>query len=126
MSSNIRINRVCNYCNQKFVAKTFTTKYCSHKCNQRDYKKRIKEEKLLKSKEEYLIDSKISKLKKVTPTFDIELLKSKSYLSISEVCVLMNMCDSTVRKLIKEERIKTIRLGKKHIIPKSQLDNLVN
>ncbi|WP_418236069.1 hypothetical protein [Elizabethkingia anophelis] len=36
------------------------------------------------------------------------------------------MCDSTVRKLIKEERIKTIRLGKKHIIPKSQLDNLVN
>ncbi|MCT3644055.1 helix-turn-helix domain-containing protein [Elizabethkingia anophelis] len=126
MSSNIRINRVCNYCNQKFVAKTFTTKYCSHKCNQRDYKKRIKEEKLLKSKEEYSIDSKISKLKKVTPTFDIELLKSKSYLSISEVCVLMNMCDSTVRKLIKEERIKTIRLGKKHIIPKSQLDNLVN
>lgn len=126
MSSNIRINRVCNYCNQKFVAKTFTTKYCSHKCNQRDYKRRIKEEKLLKSKEEYSIDSKISKLKKVTPTFDIELLKSKSYLSISEVCVLMNMCDSTVRKLIKEERIKTIRLGKKHIIPKSQLDNLVN
>ncbi|MDC8026476.1 helix-turn-helix domain-containing protein [Elizabethkingia anophelis] len=126
MSSNIRINRVCNYCNQKFVAKTFTTKYCSHKCNQRDYKKRIKEEKLLKSKEEYSIDSKISKLKKVTPTFDIELLKSKSYLSISEVCVLMNMCDSTVRKLIKEERIKTILLGKKHIIPKSQLDNLVN
>ena len=126
MSSNIRINRVCNYCNQKFVAKTFTTKYCSHKCNQRDYKKRIKEEKLLKSKEEYSIDSKISKLKKVTPTFDIELLKSKSYLTISEVCVLMNMCDSTVRKLIKEERIKTIRLGKKHIIPKSQLDNLVN
>ncbi|WP_420842418.1 excisionase family DNA-binding protein [Elizabethkingia ursingii] len=123
MSSNIRINRVCNYCNQKFVAKTFTTKYCCHKCNQRDYKRRIKEEKLLKSKEEYSIDSKISKLKKVTPTFDIELLKSKSYLSISEVCVLMNMCDSTVRKLIKEERIKTIRLGKKHIIPKSQLDN---
>lgn len=67
MSSNIRINRVCNYCNQKFVAKNFTTKYCSHKCNQRDYKRRIK-----------------------------------------------------------EERIKTIRLGKKHMIPKSQLDNLVN
>ncbi len=65
MSSNIRINRICSYCSSAFVAKTFTTKYCSHKCNQRDY------------------------------------------------------------TLIKGDKIKTIRLGKKHIIPKSQLDELL-
>lgn len=40
MSSNIRINRIFGYCHQKFVAKTLTTKYCSHTCNQRDYKKK--------------------------------------------------------------------------------------
>lgn len=116
MSSNIRINRICSYCKQTFVAKTFTTKYCSHTCNQRDYKKKAKEEKLRQSKEEFSIDSKVSKLKKTTATFDIEKLKAKFYLSILEVCALLNMCDSTIRKLIKEDKIKTLRLGKKHII----------
>lgn len=126
MSSNIRIEKICSFCMEKFIAKTFSTKYCSHKCNQRDYKKKVKEEKIQKSKEELIINSKIIKLKKSTTNFDIELLKAKSYLSISEVCVLMNMCDSTVRRLIKEDKIKTIRLGKKHIILKSRLDNLIN
>jgi len=125
MSSNIRINRICSYCNETFVAKTCTTKYCSHTCNQRDYKKKVKEEKLRQSKEEFTIDSKVSRLKKTTATFDIEQLKAKSYLSISEVCVLLNMCDSTVRKLIKEDKIKTLRLGKKHIIPKSKLEEFI-
>ena len=125
MSSNIRINRSCSYCNQTFVAKTFSTKYCSHRCNQKDYKKRAKEEKIAKSKEEFTFNSKIVKIKQSTTSFDIELLKTKSYLSISEVCVLLNMCDSTVRKLIKETKIKTIRLGKKHIIPKSQFEEFI-
>ncbi|WP_367118583.1 hypothetical protein [uncultured Chryseobacterium sp.] len=35
------------------------------------------------------------------------------------------MCDSTVRKLIKEDKIKTLRLGKKQIIAKSQLEEFI-
>ena len=96
MSSNIRINRICSYCNQIFVAKTFTTKYCSHTCNQRDYNKKSKEEKLRQSKEEFSTQSKVSKLKKTTAPFDKEQLKAKSYLSISEVCVLLNMYEFTL------------------------------
>ncbi len=96
MSSNIRINRICSYCNQIFVAKTFTTKYCSHTCNQRDYNKKVKEEKLRQSKEEFSTQSKVSKLKKTTAPFDKEQLKAKSYLSISKVCVLLNMYEFTL------------------------------
>jgi excisionase family DNA binding protein len=124
MSSNIRINKVCSFCKQTFVAKTFSTKYCSHKCNSRDYKMKVKIEKLEKSKEEFIQTIKLVKLKK--QELDLETLKTKSYLSIAEVCALVNISDSTIRKLIKEEKIKSIRLGKKHIIPKSQLDDLLN
>jgi len=38
MSSNIEIQRICEYCNKEFTARTTKTKYCSHKCNQRHYK----------------------------------------------------------------------------------------
>lgn len=124
MSSNIRINKVCSFCKQTFVAKTFSTKYCSHKCNSRDYKMKIKIEKLEKSNEEFTQTIKLVKFKK--QELDLETLKTKSYLSIAEVSVLVNISDSTIRKLIKEEKIKSIRLGKKHIIPKSQLDDLLN
>lgn len=44
MSSNIKINRVCNFCNKDFIAKTTVTKYCSHKCTSASYKKRAKEQ----------------------------------------------------------------------------------
>jgi hypothetical protein len=48
MSTHIKIERVCLYCSHKFIAKTTTTKYCSHRCNQRHYKLLKKEEKIKK------------------------------------------------------------------------------
>ncbi|GET47150.1 helix-turn-helix domain-containing protein [Capnocytophaga felis] len=125
MSSNIRVERICVHCKEQFIAKTFYTKYCSHKCSQKAYKQRIKQEKLEKVKEEQSVEKKVLKFNNISESADIESLNKKTYLSISEVCALMNLSDSTVRKLIKEERIKMIRLGKKHIIVKSEIENLM-
>ena len=121
MSSNIRINRICKYCGEVFVAKTFKTQFCSHSCNSKDYKKREKIRKIEESKEEYKSDLKNSK----SQSMNMEELKSKIYLSIAEVCLLVGMSDSTIRKFVKEGRLKTIRLGKKHLILKSQIENLM-
>ena len=121
MSSNIRINRICKYCGEVFVAKTFNTQFCSHSCNSKDYKKREKIRKIEESKEEYKSDLKNSK----SQSMNMEELKSKIYLSIAEVCLLVGMSDSTIRKFVKEGRLKTIRLGKKHLILKSQIENLM-
>ena len=121
MSSNIRINRICKYCGEVFVAKTFKTQFCSHSCNSKDYKKREKIRKIEESQEEYKSDLKNSK----SQSMNMEELKSKIYLSIAEVCLLVGMSDSTIRKLVKEGRLKTIRLGKKHLILKSQIENLM-
>jgi hypothetical protein len=121
MSSNIRINRICKHCGEVFVAKTFKTQFCSHNCNSKDYKKREKIRKIEESKEEYKSDLKNSK----SQSMNMEELKSKIYLSIAEVCLLVGMSDSTIRKFVKEGRLKTIRLGKKHLILKSQIENLM-
>ena len=121
MSSNIRINRICKYCGEVFVAKTFKTQFCSHSCNSKDYKKREKIRRMEESKEEYKSDLKNSK----SQSMNMEELKSKIYLSIAEVCLLVGMSDSTIRKFVKEGRLKTIRLGKKHLILKSQIENLM-
>lgn len=121
MSSNIRINRICKYCGEVFVAKTFKTQFCSHSCNSKDYKKREKIRKMEESQEEYKSDLKNSK----SESMNMEELKSKIYLSIAEVCLLVGMSDSTIRKFVKEGRLKTIRLGKKHLILKSQIENLM-
>ena len=121
MSSNIRINRICKYCGEVFVAKTFKTQFCSHSCNSKDYKKREKIRKIEESKEEYKSDLKNSK----SQSMNMEELKSKIYLSIAEVCLLVGMSDSTIRKFVKEGKLKTIRLGKKHLILKSQIEDLM-
>ena len=50
MSSNIRVQKICEYCGEEFTAKTTQTRYCSHNCNSRDYKARKKAEKIERSK----------------------------------------------------------------------------
>ena len=124
MSSNIRINKVCQFCKQTFVAKTFSTKYCSHSCNSKHYKQKVKEERINSVNNEVKIEKVLNKSQK--SHFNIELLHQKPYLNIAEVCVLMNISDSTIRKYLKTGLLQSIRIGKKHIIKKSDLENFNN
>ncbi len=121
MSSNIRIKRVCQFCKLTFVAKTFSTKYCSHSCNSKDYKRKIKEERISAVDKEVKIEKTFKKSPKAE--FNFELLNQKPYLNIAEVCILLNICDSTIRKYLKNGLLPSLRIGKKHIIKKSDLEN---
>ena len=49
MSSNISIPKVCNHCGKTYIAHKTTTRYCSHKCNSRDYKLKAKQDKIEKT-----------------------------------------------------------------------------
>lgn len=49
MSSNIQISRLCDYCGNSFIAKTTVTRICSKTCNSRFYKRKKREEKMIKS-----------------------------------------------------------------------------
>ena len=38
MSSNLKIEKVCEWCGSQFVARTTATAYCSHRCSSLAYK----------------------------------------------------------------------------------------
>ena len=55
MSSNIEIKKKCKWCGQIFIARKTSTNYCSHKCNNAAYKKRIRQERIATYQKEFSI-----------------------------------------------------------------------
>ncbi|MDA3928879.1 MAG: helix-turn-helix domain-containing protein [Prolixibacteraceae bacterium] len=119
MSSNIEILKICEFCNEKFIAKTTVTRFCGHSCASRSYKQRLKENK---------IDLSIEKTnkEKVLKTQDLglEVIKQKEFLSIKDAYTLLGISERTFYRLMKIGTIKTIKIGGRTIIKRSEIDRL--
>ena len=46
MSSNIRLQKTCQHCGNRFTAKTTVTQFCSDTCAKRAYKQRKRDAKI--------------------------------------------------------------------------------
>jgi len=46
MSSNIRLQKTCQHCGNRFAAKTTVTQFCSDTCAKKAYKQRKRDEKI--------------------------------------------------------------------------------
>ena len=119
MSSNIRIERVCEFCKCKFVARTTKTKFCSHRCSSRSWKHTARQEKIVVSNIESTISGKIRR------TVNFPELAEKQLLTITEASAFLNITHVTLRRWIKEKRILSSRIGKKHLIKREHLDKLI-
>lgn len=116
MSSNIRIIRVCNYCGEEFTAKTTVTKYCSHKCNSRDYKRRVKQLKIEASNKETR-NTKPQLIK--NPSFD-----AKSLISVKEFCETMSVSKSTLYRLFDDHKLNRVRIKGRVFISRKEIKNV--
>ncbi len=117
MSSNIRVQRICQYCGTEFTARTTTTLYCSHRCNSTAYKQKIRAGKVQKSNTET----------KQIKTKPIEELKTKEFLTVTDVSKLINCSRQNVYKLINTGKLKATNvLERKTIIRRSDLDKIFN
>lgn len=118
MSSNIRIESNCDFCGKKFIAKTLKTRYCSHTCNSRDYKMKLKN-KTLKGEVKNRKESEISK--------DLEALKNKEYLSARDAAVIVGCSTKTIYRLLNDGTIKGVNLSKRLTrINKKSLDRIIS
>ena len=115
MSSNIKVQRICQHCGNEFTAKTTVTKYCSNTCSKRAYKARQKAVKIETSNME-------TRRIKVQP---IEELKAKAFLSIAEACKLIGISRRTVYRMIERDELITGKAGKRTIIRRSDLEQLI-
>lgn len=115
MSSNIKVQRICHYCEQEFTALTTVTKYCSHKCSQRAYKVRKRAEKVKKSNVETV----------QIKNQPIEQLKAKEFLSINEVSQLVGISRRTIYRLIEQGNLTKLKIGSRTLIKRSAVNELL-
>lgn len=108
MSSNISVYRICGFCGFEFVAHKTTTKYCSLKCSSKDYKRRLKNQKIESSN---LQTIKI----KNQPLID---LKDKEFLNVKQLALLLGFSTKTVYRLINAKTINTYNFSKRKILIK--------
>ncbi|KVV15984.1 helix-turn-helix domain-containing protein [Flavobacterium sp. TMP13] len=113
MSSNIKITRICQFCNIEFTAKTTKTKYCSLKCGSKNYKIATRKKKINISNEE------TNKMR----YGDVELLKKLEFLSIKDTCELFGISKRTLYRIIERGELDVAKLGSRTIIRRCDMDN---
>ena len=115
MSSNIKVQRICQHCGNEFTARTTTTQYCGNTCSKRAYKARLQASKVeVSNKETQQIKNK-----------PIEELKAKEFLTVREVAILLNCSLRTVYYYIENGNIKAVNLGQRITrVKRSDLDKL--
>lgn len=116
MSSNIKLQRICQHCNNEFTARTTVTKYCSHKCASRAYKDRTRKKKVEKSNAE---------TKKVIAR-PVEVVNAKEILTIKDVSILLSCSIRTAYRLIDNGTIDAVNLGTRLTrVKRSELNKLL-
>lgn len=115
MSSNISVYRICGFCGSEFLAKKTTTKYCSLKCASKDYKRRLKNQKIE--------SSNLQRIKiKNQPLID---LKDKEFLNVKQLALLLGFSVKTVYCLINTKRINAYNFSeRKTLIRRCDIDAL--
>lgn len=114
MSSNIKITKICNYCGGEYTARTTKTNYCSHRCSSLGYKAMKR-----KSKVEQ-VEKQVKAIKE-KPITDI---KTKEYLSISEICTLVGVSRWTVWRCIQNNELRAVKLGRRVIVRRIDIEKL--
>lgn len=115
MSSNIRINRICEYCNKDFEARKTTSKTCSEHCAKMNYKRKKRAEKIENSNTETLVI-------KIKP---IAELKAKEFLTVRDLSLLLNCSIRTAYNIIERGDIKAVNISqRKTLIKRSEIDKL--
>lgn len=112
MSSNIKIERICEFCGQRFMAQTTVTRFCSKRCAERSYKDRMRQRKMALSHQE---TSKVSASGKY---------KDKDFLTPSETAMYLGVCRTFVYDSINRGQIKVRRMGRKTLICKADLHDM--
>lgn len=114
MSTNIKVQRICQQCGKEFTARTTTTRYCSHTCNSRAYKANVKGLKIDLSNTQTLNF-------KAKP---IEELKVKPFLSVMEACILLGISRRTLYRMLQRGEVNAGKAGRRTIVKRDDLDRL--
>lgn len=112
MSTNIKITRICEFCKNEFTARTTRTRYCSLNCNSKGYKALVRQAKIEES----------NKQTEITKNPLLEVVKSKDFLSINQVSILLGISRRTIYRIIARGELDIAKFGTRTVIRRSDLD----
>ncbi|WP_131537422.1 helix-turn-helix domain-containing protein [Pedobacter nototheniae] len=100
MSSNLKILRNCEFCNQTFIAKKTVTRFCSKGCNSKYYKTKARDSKI-----------QASEIETVTKDFSYQVSRLESeVLSVADVANLLRSHKGTVYSMINRGELKAAKI----------------
>lgn len=112
MSTNIRVQRICEYCGNEFTARTTVTRFCCKQCNSRANKARIRSLKIEVSNQST----------KQVKNKSVEELKAKPFLSITETSRLIGISRRTIYRMIERGEIQRGKAGRRTIIRRADIE----
>jgi excisionase family DNA binding protein len=118
MSSNLRIVKICAYCKQEFIARKTTTETCSDPCAKRLYKVKQRERAIGRAKQETEVKRKPDAYVKEE---QVKAIQTKEWLTLVEAALLLNVSPLTLRRWTLAGRVKSQKIGRKHMFRKTDL-----
>ncbi len=107
MSSNIKVERICEWCGKKFIAQTTVTRFCSKRCAEHSYKERLRQKKLAVSNQE-------------TAQTNFKRC-DKDYLTPTQAAELLGIGRMSIYRYIRNGKIKVVRFARKTLISKADI-----
>ena len=114
MSSNIKIERICEWCGNRFMAQTTVTRFCSKRCAEHSYKERMRQKKMALSNQE---TSQCNPDRKS---------RDKDFLTPTETAQFLGVCRTYIYDSINRGKIKVTRIGRKTLISKADILAMFN
>lgn len=111
VSSNIRLQKNCQFCGKAFIAKTTVTQCCSDECAKKNYKKKKRDEKIQLAVQEVKEHQHAD-------------LTGKEFLTIVETCQLINASRWTIYRLIEKGELRAAKIGRSTRIPRTAINEL--
>ena len=113
MSSNIEIEKTCQWCGKTFIARTTVTAYCSHRCSGLAYKERKRQKMVEQCREE----------QKRVQTGQAEI-QEKDFLSPRDAAQLLGVCYKTFYNYINNGSIKAWKMKRKTLVRRVDVEAL--
>lgn len=127
MSSNIKIQKTCQFCGKKFIARKTVTQYCSHTCSQRGYKERKRNERIERAREKDpsctqpffsqppIINNR-EQINNREPTLE------KEFLTVGLAAGLMGVSHTTMYRYCVTGKIPCVKFNRKIFIRRKDID----
>ena len=101
--SNLKIPKLCEFCEKPFEAKTVATRFCSKYCSEKLGKRQKQLAKEIEAKKT-LLENSVSKIAE---------LQTRPYISVSEAEMLFGISKNTIHRLIKNKKIAAFNIGQR-------------